>query len=389
MPIRPNFSLGNVVDPTKGAQAALSNVGTIMQQRQDAENTRIEQAQDAARLAMEKQSMSNTANYRLQQQANDIQKAKMLKKYQDRVAEGIEGERKYNRDIQTGLDYGNMMNLEDTTSTRIDKYIPNREGAEAEFLLRSKRLKPVPTDKDNRAAYHEYRLESDPSYVKGSPEKVVDTAIKSSTLGPAATIYGIKSLYDFFKKDSSEAGVYKESIKPKPTSKNEVKSYEQFLSGRYGQKEYDKAKNAIKTAILTDKSGKAFTKTQVEKLKRIPEADLLKTAGLQIEAYAKKHPKTSKATIQGMYRAMNQKIAKIHDTRATIDTQAIARFNDQADAATQAAYKEQLATLKDKLDRKPTKSELSQLKSEALDRQIKIKTFNSDVAGWFGPSEMK
>jgi hypothetical protein len=52
MPIRPNFSLGNVVDPTRGAQAALSNVGTIMQQQADIKNERLKAEDRAARLVM-------------------------------------------------------------------------------------------------------------------------------------------------------------------------------------------------------------------------------------------------------------------------------------------------------------------------------------------------
>lgn len=411
MPIKGNFSIGQVIDPTKGAQAALSNVQSIMQQQETIKNNRINQQLVEQRQVMQQQNAdrtfdlqtqqnSDTADYRLQQQTNDQLKFESRKAYQNRMAAGVEGERQYNKDMATGETMGNFIDIQDRVEGDPTRVFDPEVGKTLLDQYDAEHKATTPTEVDMLKKYNEYLLVNDPDYAKKlSLSEKANTAQRNiskdiASTGLSANIFATAAKYGskLFTPDKSQ----QEEVTNEIAELEKPPKPEGILSRRDFQAKFDadntkqakvqqKERKAFATDILTNKKGAAYSDSTVKKYDRVPRAEMLAAAQDAIYDKQKARPKGkkySKATMEGMFKTAVANIDKIKDARVLTDTAVAEQFTKDRDRAMDASYKEKLEVLKSKLKREPTFSEKSKIKKTLLETKLLEQKYQ-DNKGFF------
>ena len=430
--IKSNFSIGNVIDPTQGAQRALSQVGSIMSIRQDAadkeadrklkEQAMLQQQANSDRsFGLQEQNAEDTAVYRTLEQNNrleglrlaadtrqkdleyEAEKSKRLAAYQNKVYNETINQNQFTKDQILGASEGEIFAMPETTEVvpgtvrEVDPVLATQQLNEFNSTLTP--VGPAPTNKSMLVAYDEYAKKNDPTYGKSNVAQLSNAYIQDINKDGSGNVVN-RSIpgYSFVKDNitdpfmnmavshfkSDEDKVKAEIAKEDMPKQEPILSKEEFIAKQKADyqdrvKYVPEAKAAIAKWLATDKDSTAIKDIDTNTVERVP-VDILKTKLVEQMNNKIAEDKvngigTSASKRSAMLATIAKRVNKVSDTRDATDALELKTLMKNMDTQQKQMFNLKLAAYKaDRKDNKPpTNLEMVQLANAIKDGKLKDK----------------
>ena len=214
MPIRPNFSFGQVLDPTRNLQRTFSSVSDMLV-------ADTAQKQKAERLQLMQANAERSHALRVQEAERAQKQDTATAKYRGDVLTGQELSRKraqeniqYNRNIASGEVEGAMLPLNEISTTPGTKDVldTNLANKKLKEMSDAGTFDSAPTEEAAQKAYHEYLAKNDPNYYKSQPRKIGEAMVQNTGRMVPYVGQAVQGVRDFVMGDSSTHGQYQKGL---------------------------------------------------------------------------------------------------------------------------------------------------------------------------------